>query len=249
MEEAVWLAGGQVGGHARRGGAPERDAAVAAVVVVEVAERPLAVHKEARLAVADALGDARQRECDPAHLIELLAFHLIGLHEVSRRTRPPHPSRAAIDHTRIGIRRRGVRTGTASQNARRDPAIGPAPNAGSGAPLRDPRTCRSERSAGGSGRRSGAAFGAGRRHSSRSQVRASRRRVDAVRRTELRVWARRIALECKRRALSGDRLEESSRASSRMECRTDWGRAVRGTRAIASVPLRSGTGRCEAPSF
>ncbi len=81
----VWFARRQVGGHARRGGAPQRDAAVAAVVVVELAKRALALHGEPRLAVAYALRDARQGQCDPAHLVELVAFHLTGLHGVGRR--------------------------------------------------------------------------------------------------------------------------------------------------------------------
>ena len=84
-KEPVWFARRQVGGHARRGGAPKRDAAVAALVVVEVAKRSLALHERARLAVADALRDARQGQYDPAHLVELVAFHLPGLHGVGRR--------------------------------------------------------------------------------------------------------------------------------------------------------------------
>ena len=43
MDEPVWFARRQAGRHARRGGTPQRDPPVAAMVVVEVAERSLAL--------------------------------------------------------------------------------------------------------------------------------------------------------------------------------------------------------------
>src|ERR687898_721178 len=126
MEEPVWFAGRQVGGHARRGGAPQRDAAVAAVVVVEVAQRPLALHEEARLAVADALSDARQGQCDPAHLVELVAFHLSSVYtrpvvDTPGRIRRVRTTQRAQRRRRLfrdardagrSIRQRSVRPGT-----------------------------------------------------------------------------------------------------------------------------------------
>jgi len=60
---------------------------VVVVVVVEVAERPLASNEEARRAVAQSFSYLRQRKRDRAHPIELDSCHATSLAHPSSGTR------------------------------------------------------------------------------------------------------------------------------------------------------------------
>ncbi len=58
-KEPPWLARRQLRGDACWRRAPQRDTAVAVVIVVEVAQRSLPLHEEARLTVTHPFRDAR----------------------------------------------------------------------------------------------------------------------------------------------------------------------------------------------
>jgi hypothetical protein len=67
----------------RRCGAPERDTAVAAVVVMKIAKRKLVANKEARRAMAYALADLWQTEGDFPHASKFALLRL--LHSTGQR--------------------------------------------------------------------------------------------------------------------------------------------------------------------
>jgi hypothetical protein len=70
LEESLGFGAHKFFLHAERGRAPERDSAVAVVVVVEVTEGPPISHEEARLAVAQPLVHLGERERDAPQPIE-----------------------------------------------------------------------------------------------------------------------------------------------------------------------------------
>src|SRR5436190_9989210 len=60
-----------------RCGAPQRDTAVAAVVLVKIAKRKLGANEEARRAMAHALADLRQSESDLPHRNKFALLRLL----------------------------------------------------------------------------------------------------------------------------------------------------------------------------
>jgi hypothetical protein len=80
-EEPLGLLVDQLGLHAGRSDAPDRQAPVTVVIVVEHDEGLLAVDEEGRRAVARPLGDGRKREARRAHLGQRLRHLLAGAHE------------------------------------------------------------------------------------------------------------------------------------------------------------------------